>query len=182
MSNGDIVQRTNKGITFIPKDYLPRDKVNESHIVSIIGSRYRHSPDKIKSEIVKCQQMKSQFLDYARKDILKGYIECTKSLGWKVGEQDLTSFALIKKYIASSIWDEKLQRDIHFLQYKQFKVDIRYHRWDYKLSDDFCKYNKIAFIDEAIPQNDLQTNGKKEQMRPCFVVIATNIKNDYNKS
>ena len=181
MSNDDIVRTGNNGITYIPKDYLPRDKVNESHIVSIIGSRYKHRPDKVKSEIVKCQQMKNQFLDYARKDILKGYFECTKSLGWKVAGQDLTSFALIKKYIASCTWDEKLQKDLHFLQYKRFKVDIRYHRWDYKLSDDFCKYHKIEFLDESMSQNDLQRDGKKEQLRPCFVVIATNVKNDYNK-
>ena len=66
MRTNVITIAVNNGITFISKDCPPRDKVNERHILSIIGSRYKHSPDKIQSEIMTCQEMKSKFLNYAR--------------------------------------------------------------------------------------------------------------------
>ena len=166
--------------TIIPRHYLPRDKVNEKHILTIVGSRNQHKQEMIDEEMKKVVSMKSKFNDFARKVILKEYISAAKNLGWTLAGQDLTNFNHLKKYIASSKWDEKLQQDLHFIQYKRFKIDIRLHRWDNNISRQFCTENKIKFIDEQRTEegNDEDKTGA---LRSCFAILATAIKNDYNK-
>ena len=55
--------------TVIRKDYIPRDKVNEIQILSLIGARYKHKHGKIQEEMFKCQQMKSKFLNLHKKSV-----------------------------------------------------------------------------------------------------------------
>ena len=174
--------KNDESITLFRKDYIPRDKINEGHILTIIGNRYRHNPEKIQTEMHKCQQMKSKFMTYARKIILNGYIQCAKDLGWKVNGQDLTTLSNFKSYISLLEWNNKTEKELHFLQYKRFKKDIKLYRWDYKLSDDFCRENNIRFHTEEKKDTTVESNeGGKKQMRSCFVILATSIKNDYNK-
>ena len=178
-NNGRIAECNE--FTIIPSHYIPRDKINEEHILTIIGTRNRHKRDKIQDEMRKCKEMKSKFSVFARKVIMNGYITAAKGMGWTLGGQDLTSFSNFKKYIESSKWDEKLQKNLHYLQYKRFKIDIRLHRWDYRLSDEFCSANKIKFEHHVAHEQGNDEQIKTATNRSCFVILATAIKNDYNK-
>ena len=166
--------------TIIPRHYLPRDGVNEKHVLTIIGSRNQHKKEMIDEEMKKVLSMKRKFNNFARRVILMEYISAAKNLGWTLAGQDLTNFNHLKKYIATSKWDEKLQQDLHFIQYKRFKIDIRLHRWDYSLSNQFCTENKIMFIDEEKTGKE-SNEDKTGVQRSCFAILATAIKNDYNK-
>ena len=176
--NGTTTQ--DEEYTIIPRHYLPRDGVNEKHILTIIGSRNQHKQDIIDHEMKKVMSMKRKFNNFARKMILMEYISAAKNLGWTLAGQDLTNFNHLKKYIATSKWDEKLQHDLHFIQYKRFKIDIRLHRWDYTLCNQFCTENKIKFIDEENTEGSCHEE-KTGVQRSCFAILATAIKNDYNK-
>ena len=88
--------------TIIPRHYLPRDRVDEKHILTIVGSRNQHKQEMIDEEMKKVVSMKSKFNSFARKVILKEYISAAKNLGWTLAGQDLTNFNYLKKYIATS--------------------------------------------------------------------------------
>ena len=135
----------------------------------------------IQEEMRKCHDMKRKFCTFARKLIFSEYVTAAKSVGWTLAGQDLTNFSHFKKFIATSKWDEDFMKNLHFIQYKRFKIDIRLHRWDYKLSDEFCKIHNIKFQEEPMNWKDDNEERKKEQTRSCFVIVATAIKNDYNK-
>ena len=104
--------------------------------------------------------MKSKFLNYARNVILGEYMECAKRLGWKMGGQDLISLSHLKTYISTSTWNEQLQKDLHLLQYKRFKIDIQLHCWDYKLSDRFCEMNNTRFTAEDTNEKCARENNQ----------------------
>ena len=40
-------------VTYIYKDYLPRDKLTKKHIISVIGSRYTYDANMVELEMTK---------------------------------------------------------------------------------------------------------------------------------
>jgi len=182
VTNNDMEVRNDKGvITYIRKDYLPRDKITDSHILSIIGTSYKHAKDRIKNERHLCQSMKSDFLCFARKRILNGYFEAANTMRWNVGGQPITAMKDLKSYIASQKWNEQLQKQLHYLHYKRFKIDQNLYRWDHILSDEYCNTNNIRYLPDH--ELSLLINGKTrvKKMRPCFPILAVSTKSDINK-
>ena len=102
MDNSDVHTTETNECTVIPRHYIPRAKINEEHILTIIGTRNRHKQEKIQDEIRKCREMNRKFSNFARKEILNEYVAAAKGLGWTLAGQDLTNFSHLKKYIESS--------------------------------------------------------------------------------
>ena len=168
-------------VTYITKDYLPRDKVTKEHIISIIGTRYTYDTNMVELEMAKCQLMKSKFLRFSRNEIVKGYVKVAGNLGWKLEGQPITKMSHLYEYIQIQKWDEKLRKELHFLQYKRFKVDALFVRWDRTLAEKFCKIHNIVIKDDdGIERSEIEDK-RRGITRECFLSLATMIKNDYNK-
>jgi len=77
----------------------------------------------VELEMGKCQLMKSKFLQFARNEIVKGYVKVVRNQGWTIEGQQITKKSHVYQYIQINKCDNKLRKELHFLQYKMFKVD-----------------------------------------------------------
>ena len=168
-------------VTYITKDYLPRDKVTKEHIISIIGARSKNDHVMINLEMGKCQLMKSKFLRYSRHEIVQGYVKVAGNMGWKLNGQQITRMAEVYEYIQMHEWNEKLQKELHFLQYKRFKVDALFVRWDKTIAETFCKNHNIMIKDDDATEQSVTEKKRRGITRECFLTLASMVKNDYNK-
>lgn len=69
-----------KVITTIKRNYLPRDVVNEKHVVQVFKN-YKYKRDMIEQEIKKMKTLKRSFKQSARNVIEKSYVEAANDLG-----------------------------------------------------------------------------------------------------
>ena len=166
--------------THISKDYLPRDKVTKEHILCIMGSRLKNNHDLIESEMAKCQLMKSKFLRFARSEIVKGFVKCACTIGWKLDGQPITAMSHLYEYIHTSEWDKDLKQQLHFLQHRRFKMNALFIRWDKTIMDTFCKNHNIKFYPDAATEQSVTDKKRRGITRECFLTLSSMIKNDYN--
>ena len=116
------------------------------------------------------RELKRKFLRFARPKVLAGYVSACFQLGWKIDEQQITNWNEIRKYIQYNDWDDQLQRDLHYLQYRRFKTDPSLYKWDEMLDEEFRRIHHIDYGEK-----------KRKNMRGCFTILAVTIKTDYNK-
>lgn len=178
--NADV-SPNNKKVIYIRKDYIPRDKITDAHIISIIGSKYKYSKEIINKEKISCQNMKDEFNKFARRKIKSGFIDAVNSMQWNIKGQPITNMQDLKNYIASHKWDEVLQKQLHYLHYKRFKIDMKYCRWDHILSNEFCKFKNIKYFQDKEDTRALIAGKERnKRTRPCFPILAVAIKSDIN--
>ena len=103
--------------------------------------------------------------------MLAGYVSTCVQLGWKIDEQQITNWNEIRKYIQYNDWNHKLQRDLHYSQYRRFKTDASLYKWDEMLDEEFRRIHHIDYGEK-----------KRKMMRGYFTILAVNIKTDYNES
>ena len=169
---------------WIPWDYIPRDKITTEHVVRILGkkrlkqsnigkemsnNRLKHS--NIGKEMNEIKALKDSFLSFARPKVLSGYVDATVQLGWTInGGQNITNWDGIKEFIKTSIWSEQFEHDLHYLQYRRFKVKPEFYNWDGRLDAEFRKSHNIQYY-----------GIRKAKSRGCLTTLATSIKTDYNQ-
>ena len=95
----------NKVITTIKRNYLPRDVVNEKHVIQVFKN-YEYKRDLIEQEIKKMKTLKRSFKQSARNVIEKSYVEAANDLGWcRADKQKILNkgqmFAFIKIRISN---------------------------------------------------------------------------------
>ena len=170
-------------VQFLRQDYLPRDKIDDKHIISVIGHRIKFKKALIEIEKKKMNTLKRNFLNYARPKVIQGYVSAAQHCCWKVKGQDVSNFNDVRAYISQNPWDEDLQRDIHYISYLRFTNDPYLYKWDEKLDNNFREENNIEYV----KANDRKENGTNidpteiSNTRGCFTILAVSLKTDYNK-
>ena len=161
-----------KVITTIKRNYLPRDVVNEKHVIQVFKN-YEYKPIMIQQEIQKMRTLKSSFKQSARGVIEKSYVEAANDLGWcRADKQKILNKGQMFGFIKSTNMEEmSLMRDLWELQYERFR------KYDGELIKSFVsKYmddNKIVYEQDF--------DGNRKTGSGCMEVIATSIKTDINK-
>ena len=93
-----------KVITTIKRNYLPRDVVNEKHVIQVFKN-YEYKPVMIKQEIKKMRTLKRSFKQSARSVIEKSYVEAANDLGWcRADKQKILNKGQMFGFIKSTIW------------------------------------------------------------------------------
>ena len=161
-----------KVITTIKRNYLPRDVVNEKHVIQVFN-KYEYKPVLINEEIQKMRTLKRSFKQSARSVIEKSYVKAANDLGWcRADQQKILNKGQMFSFIKSTCMEEiNLMRDLWELQYERFR------KYDSGLIKSFVsKYmddNKIVYEDKF--------DGNRKTGSGCMEVIATSIKTDINK-
>jgi len=101
-------------VEYIPRNYVPRERVNKAHVLAIFGNWWKYSQQELTEEVAKIQKLKDLFLKFARANVMKGYVGVANQLGWRLDGQLVETFKDIRAYIAQSVWDEKFKKGYSF--------------------------------------------------------------------
>jgi len=137
---------TSVPVQFLSVDLLPRDKIDDKHIVSVFGPRIQHRKTFIEIHKHKMEILKKNFLSFARPKVIQGYVSAAQHCCWKVNDQDVSNFNDVRAYITQNPWNEDLQIDIHYISYLHFTSDPYLYKWDEKLDNNFREVNNIRYI------------------------------------
>ena len=162
----------NKVITTIKRNYLPRDVVNEKHVIQVFKN-YEYKRDLIEQEIKKMKTLKRSFKQSARNVIEKSYVEAANDLGWcRADKQKILNKGQMFGFIKSNNMEEmNLMRDLWDLQYERFR------RYDGELIKSFV----TKYMDDNNIVYEENLDGNRKTGSGCMEVIATAIKTDINK-
>ena len=162
----------NKVITTIKRNYLPRDVVNEKHVIQVFKN-YEYKRDLIEQEIKKMKTLKRSFKQSARNVIEKSYVEAANDLGWcRADKQKILNKGQMFGFIKSNNMEEmNLMRDLWDLQYERFR------KYDGELIKSFV----TKYMDDNNIVYEENLDGNRKTGSGCMEVIATAIKTDINK-
>ena len=108
--------------------------------------------------------LKYAFTEVAQNEIKKGYCEYISThFNWQT-----CSFKGLKEKLKTFKWNEDLARKLYDLMYGIF-FSPSYHNWDRKIEKDFLE------------KHGYQYDKKNPDVKGCFAILATSIKNDLNK-
>lgn len=181
--------RQNRNYRMVPvrhmrMDYLPRDKIDDKHVISVMGHRIKHKKQQIVVEQEKMESLKKEFLTFARPKVIQGFVSAAQHCSWKVGGQHVSTFNDIRAYISQNKWTENIQKDIHYISYLRFVSDPRLNKWDESIDHEFRTLHNIRYMKADEDQENMDNNTASPEVtkvRGCFTILAVSLKTDYNK-